>query len=323
MDVFLSSLLASVVLAAIPLCLAGLGELITEKSGVLNLGVEGMMLLGAVVAFMTAFETHSLWLGLLLGTLVGALAAAMFAFLVVRLLTNQVATGLALTILGAGLSALLGVKYVGQPLTGFEPVAIPVLADVPMFGALFTQTLPAYLSIALVLTLGILLYRSKLGLLVRAVGESPSVAHSIGYNVVAVRCGATMVGGALAGLAGAFIVLVQFKAWQENITSGVGWIAVALVVFATWRPQRLFMGALLFGLMRSLGFATQAASQQIQDWLATQTGGVKSVVLLLTNTQLLNALPYVATIVVLCWISRDWRKIKLNAPASLSQPFLP
>ena len=131
------------------------------------------------------------------------------------------------------------------------------------------------------------------------------------------------VGGALAGLAGAFTVLVQFKAWQENITGGVGWIAVALVVFATWRPSRLFAGALLFGLMRSLGFATQAASQQIQDWLVTQSDWVQKLVSFLTNAQLLNALPYIATIVVLCWISRDWRKIKLNAPASLSQPFLP
>lgn len=323
MDVFLTSLLASVVLAAIPLCLAGLGELIAEKSGVLNLGVEGMMLLGAVSAFVCAFETHSLWLGMLLGTLVGALAAAVFAFLVVRLLTNQVATGLALTILGAGLSALIGVKYVGQPLTGFEPLSIPVLADIPMLGALFNQTLPAYLSIILVLVLGVVLYRTRVGLIVRAVGESPSVAHSIGYNVVAVRYGATIVGGALAGLAGAFTVLVQFKAWQENITGGVGWIAVALVVFATWRPSRLFAGALLFGLMRSLGFATQAASQQIQDWLVTQSDWVQKLVSFLTNAQLLNALPYIATIVVLCWISRDWRKIKLNAPASLSQPFLP
>jgi simple sugar transport system permease protein len=323
MDAFLTSLIASVVLAAIPLILAGLGELITEKAGVLNLGVEGMMLLGAVAAFVVAFESGSLWLGLLVGVLVGALSASVFAFLVVRLLTNQVATGLALTILGMGLSALLGVKYVGQPLAGFEVVAIPLLSEIPVAGALFSQSLPAYLSIAVAVALSVLLYRSKLGLVVRSVGESPSVAHSIGYDVVAVRYGATMIGGAMSGLAGAFTVLVQFKAWQEGITGGVGWIAVALVVFATWRPSRLFFGALLFGLMRSLGFAAQAASQSIQDWLVGQADWVKSVVLLLTNAQLLNALPYIATIVVLCWISRDWRKIKLNAPASLSQPFLP
>ncbi len=323
MDVLISSLVASVILAAIPLILAGLGELITEKAGVLNLGVEGMMLLGAVTSFIVAFETNQLWLGLLIGVLVGALAAAVFAFLVVRLLTNQVATGLALTILGTGLSALFGVKYVGQPLAGFDVVAIPFLADLPVVGALFNQSLPAYLSIVIAVVLSVLLYRSKLGLIVRAVGESPTVAHSIGYDVLKVRYGATIVGGALAGLAGAFTVLVQFKAWQEGITGGTGWIAVALVVFATWRPSRLFFGALLFGVMRSLGFAAQAASQSIQDWLVIQTGWVKSVVLMLTNAQLLNALPYIATIIVLCWISRDWRKIKLNAPASLSQPFLP
>jgi ABC-type uncharacterized transport system permease subunit len=200
---------------------------------------------------------------------------------------------------------------------------MPLLHDIPVLGALFNQSLLAYFSIVLVLLLGVLLYRSKLGLIVRAVGESPSVAHSIGYDVVKVRYGATVLGGALAGLAGAFTTLVQFKAWQEGITGGTGWIAIALVVFATWRPSRLYLGALLFGLMRSLGFAAQAASQSIQDWLATQTAWVKTIVLLLTNTQLLNALPYIATIVVLCWISRDWRKIKLNAPASLAQPFLP
>ena len=323
MEIFLTSLVASVLLASIPLTLAGLGELITEKAGVLNLGVEGMMLLGAVAAFVVSFETQQLWLGLLSGVLVGATAAAIFAFLVVRLLTNQVATGLALTILGTGLSALLGVTYVGQPLNGFDSVAVPFLSQIPVFGALFNQTAPAYFSIVLAVVLSVLLYRSKVGLIVRAVGESPTVAHSIGYDVLKVRYGATIVGGALSGLAGAFVVLVQFKAWQEGITGGVGWIAVALVVFATWRPSRLLMGALLFGLMRSLGFAAQAASQAIQDGLETQTGWVKSAVALLTNTQLLNALPYIATIVVLCWISRDWRKIKLNAPASLSQPFLP
>jgi simple sugar transport system permease protein len=300
-----------------------LGELITEKAGVLNLGVEGMMLLGAVTAFVVAFETQSLWLGVFVGVMAGALAALCFAFFAVRLLTNQVATGLALTILGTGLSALIGIRYVGQPLAGFEPIAMPLLHDIPVLGALFNQSLLAYFSIVLVLLLGVLLYRSKLGLIVRAVGESPSVAHSIGYDVVKVRYGATVLGGALAGLAGAFTTLVQFKAWQEGITGGTGWIAIALVVFATWRPSRLYLGALLFGLMRSLGFAAQAASQSIQDWLATQTAWVKTIVLLLTNTQLLNALPYIATIVVLCWISRDWRKIKLNAPASLAQPFLP
>ena len=323
MDAFLTTLIASVVLASIPLCLAGMGELITEKAGVLNLGVEGMMLLGAVAAFVVAFESGSLWAGVLIGVLVGGLAAALFAFLVVRLLTNQVATGLALTILGAGLSALIGVKYVGLPLAGFEPVAMPLLSSIPVVGVLFAQGAPAYLSIVLVVLLAVLLYRTRVGLMVRAVGESPTVAHTIGYDVVAVRYGATIVGGMLSGLAGAFVVLVQFKAWQEGITGGIGWIAVALVVFATWRPSRLFFGALLFGLMRSVGFAAQAASQSIGDWLVAQPAWVREVVGFLTNAQVLNALPYVATIVVLCWISRDWRKIKLNAPASLSQPFLP
>ena len=263
MNGFASSLLASVLLASIPLIVAGMGELLAEKSGVLNLGVEGMMLLGAVSAFAVALNTGNASLGMLAGTLVGGLAALLFAFLVLRLLTNQTATGLALTILGTGLSALFGVKYVGLSVTGFAPVAIPFLSELPLVGELFNQSMPAYLGIALCVVFGILLFKSKFGLTVRAVGESPSVAHAIGYDVLKIRYAMTVLGGAMAGFAGAFVALVQFKAWQEGITGGVGWIAVALVVFATWHPARLILGALLFGLMRSLGFAVQAANQPI------------------------------------------------------------
>ena len=323
MNGFASSLLASVLLASIPLIVAGMGELLAEKSGVLNLGVEGMMLLGAVSAFAVALNTGNASLGMLAGTLVGGLAALLFAFLVLRLLTNQTATGLALTILGTGLSALFGVKYVGLSVTGFAPVAIPFLSELPLVGELFNQSMPAYLGIALCVVFGILLFKSKFGLTVRAVGESPSVAHAIGYDVLKIRYAMTVLGGAMASFAGAFVALVQFKAWQEGITGGVGWIAVALVVFATWHPARLILGALLFGLMRSLGFAVQAANQSIQDWLVDQSGWMKALASFMTNVQVLNALPYVATVVVLCWISRDWRKIRMNAPMSLSQPFLP
>ena len=208
-------------------------------------------------------------------------------------------------------------------MTGFAPVAIPFLSELPLLGELFNQSIPAYLGIALCVVFGILLFKSKFGLTVRAVGESPSVAHAIGYDVLKIRYAMTILGGAMAGFAGAFVALVQFKAWQEGITGGVGWIAVALVVFATWHPTRLILGALLFGLMRSLGFAVQAANQPIQDWLMGQSGWMKALASFMTNVQVLNALPYVATVVVLCWISRDWRKIRMNAPMSLSQPFLP
>lgn len=323
MDVFATSLLASLLLAAIPLIVAGMGELLTEKSGVLNLGVEGMMLLGAVSAFGVALKTGSGTAGMLAGTLAGAAASVLFAFLVLRLLTNQTATGLALTILGAGLSALLGAPYVGLSVPGFTPVAVPGLAQIPLLGELFNQSIPAYIGVAICIGAAIMLFKTKYGLTIRAVGESPAVAHAIGYSVLSIRYTMTIVGGAMAGFAGAFVALVQFKAWQEGITGGVGWIAVALVVFATWHPSRLIFGALLFGLMRSLGFAVQAANQPIQDWLATQSGWVKACASFMTNVQVLNALPYVATVIVLCWISRDWRKIRMNAPMSLSQPFLP
>ena len=201
MDGFVSSLLASVLLASIPLIVAGMGELLAEKSGVLNLGVEGMMLLGAVAAFAVALNTGNAALGMLAGTVTGGLAALLFAFLVLRLLTNQTATGLALTILGTGLSALFGVKYVGLSVTGFAPVAIPFLSELPLLGELFNQSIPAYLGIALCVVFGILLFKSKFGLTVRAVGESPSVAHAIGYDVLKIRYAMTILGGAMAGFA--------------------------------------------------------------------------------------------------------------------------
>ena len=213
MSAFWSSLLASVLLASIPLIIAGMGELLTEKSGVLNLGVEGMMLLGAVSAFATALNTGNAWAGMLAGTAAGALAALLFAFLVLRLLTNQTATGLALTILGTGLSALLGVKYVGLSVPGFAPLSIPFLSQLPLVGELFNQSVPAYLGILSCVLFGVLLFKSKMGLMVRAVGESPTVAHSIGYDVLKVRYAMTILGGAMAGFAGAFVALVQFKAW--------------------------------------------------------------------------------------------------------------
>lgn len=323
MDGFWYSLFAGVLLAAIPLILAGMGELLAEKSGVLNLGVEGMMLLGAVTAFGVTLNTGSATLGFIFGALAGVLAALLFAFCALHLLTNQVATGLALTILATGLSALIGLKYVNQSVTGFSSQPITGLSGIPFVGVLFNQSIPAYGALVLCGLLMWFLHHSKLGLIVRAVGESPRSAHSIGYSVIKIRYITTLIGGAMAGFAGAFVALVQFKAWQEGIVGGVGWIAVALVVFSTWRPSRLIFGALLFGIMRSLGFAVQASSQSIQDALMSQPLWIKSVAGFLTNAQVLNALPYIATMVVLCWISRDVRKIRMNAPMSLSQPFLP
>ncbi|CAB3798136.1 ABC transporter permease [Pararobbsia alpina] len=300
----ITALTASAVVAAIPLMLAGLGELITEKSGVLNLGVEGMMLMGAVTGYAITTITGNPWIGLVAGAGAGLLMSALFGVLTLTLLANQVATGLSLTIFGIGLSA-----YVGKPYTSASiPISIgampiPGLSRIPVLGpAVFSLTPVDYLTFLLFIVVGWFLYRTRAGLVLRAVGESPAVAHSVGHPVVAVRYGATLFGGLMSGLAGAYYSIINLHTWQENITAGRGWIALALVVFATWRPGRLIIGALLFGVVMALQFYAQGIGIAIP-------------------TQWLAMLPYLATVVVLVIISRNPTTIKLNSPASLGKPF--
>ncbi|MEM5439869.1 ABC transporter permease [Paraburkholderia diazotrophica] len=299
-----SALTSSAVVAAIPLMFAGIGELVTEKSGVLNLGVEGMMLMGAVTGYAVTSITGNPWLGVLAAIGAGIAMSLLFAFLVLSMLANQVATGLSLTIFGIGLSA-----YVGKPYTSAavrESIGtwvIPGLSKIPVFGPAFFSLTPLdYLAFVMFAVVGWFLYRTRAGLVLRSVGESPQVAHSVGFPVIGARYGATLFGGAMAGLAGGYYSIVNLHLWQEQLTSGRGWIALALVVFATWRPGRLLIGALLFGAVTGLQFYAQAIGVPVP-------------------TQFLAMLPYLATVVVLVLISRNPNTIRLNAPASLGKPF--
>ena len=299
------ALLAGTVTAATPLVFAALGELIAERSGVLNLGVEGMMLMGAIAAFAGATTSGSLALGVVCGALAGAGTAGVFGVLALTLLANQVATGLALTIFGTGLSAFVGQSYVSLTLIGMQPIAVPGLSQIPLVGpVLFTQNALVYLSLAAFGVTQWFLYRTKAGLILRAVGESPESAHAVGYRVVRIRYAATLLGGALAGVAGAYLAVAYTPMWVEQLTAGRGWIAVALVVFATWRPVRVLGGAYLFGGVTILQLHAQALG-------------------LAVPSQLLSALPYLATIGVLVVISRNVQTIRVNAPASLGKPFHP
>ena len=291
------SFILSVMTASTPLLLAATGELVTEKSGVLNLGVEGMMLVGAIVGFATTVHTGSALLGVVAALFAGMAMALIFAILTLTFLANQVATGLALTIFGTGLSALVGSSYVG---TAVEP--LPRI--------LFGLDALVYLSLLAVFAVAWFLRRSHRGLVLRAVGDSHDAAHAIGYPVILIRYAATLFGGAMCGLAGAYMSLAYSTSWAENMTAGRGWIALALVVFATWRPVWLLVGAYLFGGIMYGSLAIQAAG-------ALSLFGYPVVV----PSQLVSALPYVATIAVLVMISRDRAKIRLNAPACLGRPF--
>jgi simple sugar transport system permease protein len=301
----LVTLIALTLAAGTPLVLAGAGELVTERAGVLNLGVEGMMLVGAVVSFIVAATTHSPWLGVFAGMLAAAALSLVFALLTLTLMANQVAAGLALSLFGVGLSAFVGLDYVSVVIEGIRPLAIPGLSDLPVVGKLLFAHSPfVYLSIALVALVQWFLFGTRAGLTVRAIGESPDSAHAIGYPVIAIRYAAVMFGGACSGLAGAYLAVAYTPLWTEGMTAGRGWIALALVVFATWKPWRLLAGAYLFG-------AVTLSQFQAQAW------GIA------VPSQLLSMLPYLATIVVLTLISRDATTIRLNAPASLGKPFHP
>ncbi|MEE2945823.1 MAG: ABC transporter permease [Pseudomonadota bacterium] len=292
-------LIASLMVAATPLLLAAIGELVVEKAGVLNLGVEGMMIVGAVCGFAVSVETGSPYLGILAAMAGGAILSMLFAFLTQFALANQVASGLALTLFGLGLSALMGQSYVGVKPPVMGKVDIPVLSDLPFIGhILFGHDIVLYMGLGLTAAVWAVLKYTRAGLVLRAVGENHEAAHALGYHVVRVRILAILFGGACAGLGGAYISLIRVPQWTEGMTAGIGWIALALVVFASWKPWRVLLGAYLFGGINVLQLNLQAAGIAIPvEYLAMS--------------------PYLITIIVLVILSAD----KSAAPASLGRPF--
>jgi simple sugar transport system permease protein len=298
-----AALIAATLAAGTPLLLAGLGLLVNERAGVLNLGAEGTMLMSAVAGFAIAFHTDSVAIGLIAGMLMGMLFAGMFGVLAVLLVTNQYATGLAMTLFGTGLSAFVGLSYVGKTLDVAAAPVIPVLSELPFLGkAVFSQHPMVYVAWVLCAAIAIMLTRSRVGLLVRAVGESPESAHALGMKVRSIRLLAVMFGGALCGLAGAFLSLIYTPLWVEGMVAGRGWIALALTTFATWRPWRVMLGAYLFGSVTMIQFYLQGQGVEV-------------------DSQLLSMLPYLATIVVLVLISSNASFIRLNMPTSLGKAF--
>lgn len=300
----LAPLIASAINAGTPLMLAALGLLVNEKSGVINLGSEGMMLVAAIMGFATAVHTGSVATGFLVGACAGMVMAGFFAWLTVWMGANQVATGLALSLFGVGASAYLGIGYTAESLE-VSKHGIPFLSDLPFIGqAFFQQHVMVYAALFLCLAIIWFLNSSRPGLILRAVGESPSSAHSLGYNVRLIRLAALLFGGACCGLAGAYMSLVYTPMWVEGMVAGRGWIALALTTFATWRPARVLVGAYLFGGITILTYHMQALGVPVAS-------------------QILSMLPYLATIVVLVLISRNANWIRLNMPASLGKNFNP
>jgi ABC-type uncharacterized transport system permease subunit len=301
----LALFISSSVNAGTVLALAALGLVINERAGVVNLGAEGMMLVGALAAYATAFHTGSLVLGFAAGIVAGALLAALFGALVIWLATNQYATGLALSLFGGGFAAFAGTGYTDRQLPAATPTRLGALSDLPFVGPVLFRYHPAvYLTVALCAALAWFLYRSRAGLVLRAIGESPEAAHALGHPVRRIRLASVVFGGALCGLAGGFVALAYTRLWVEGLTAGRGWIALALTTFATWRPGRLLLGAYLFGGVTMLQFHLQARGVHL-------------------DSHLLAMAPYLATIGVLVVISRKPAWIRLNMPASLGKPFRP
>ncbi|OYY97220.1 MAG: ABC transporter permease [Polaromonas sp. 28-63-22] len=298
-------LVAATLSAGTVLAFAALGLLINEKAGIVNLGAEGMMLCAALAGFATVVHSGNIWLGFVAGMAAGAVLAAIFGVLVIWLNTNQYATGLALSLFGAGFSAFAGIGYVQEKLPEQAQFPIPFLADIPFVGpALFRQHPMVYLAMALTVGLIWFLYRTRAGLVLRSVGESPESAHALGYPVRRIRLAAVVAGGALCGLAGAYVSVVYTPLWVEGMIAGKGWIALALTTFATWRPARVLLGAYLFGGVTMLQFHLQSLGLNVP-------------------TQWLTMLPYLATIVVLVLISRNPLWIRVNMPTSIGKPFDP
>jgi ABC-type uncharacterized transport system permease subunit len=301
----LALLLAATLNSGTVLAFAALGLLINERAGIVNLGAEGMMLVSAVAGYATAVHTGSDTLAFVGGAAAGALLAGAFGVLVIWLNTNQYATGLALSLFGTGFSAFVGIRYTQEKLSERPNFQIPGLADIPFIGPAFLRQHPmVYVAIAFTVALAWFLYRSRAGLVLRAVGESPESAHALGYPVRRIRLLAVMVGGALCGISGAYISVVYTPLWVEGMVAGKGWIALALTTFATWRPARVLLGAYLFGGVTMLQFYLQGEGVQIPS-------------------QFLTMMPYLATILVLVLISRNVTFIRVNMPASIGKPFFP
>lgn len=304
MDIdLITNVLYAMVRTGTPLLIVALGEMVCEKSGVLNLGQEGMMLMGAVAGFIATLLTGNIFFGFMLAIIAGILMSQLFAVIALGLSANQVATGLALTIFGTGLSAFIGSDFVGKPIDGLNTIAIPVLSDIPVIGKmLFAQDLIVYLSFGLFAAVYWFFRSSRTGLIVKAVGENPDAANAIGLPVMRTRYLAVAFGGAMAGLAGGYLSLAYTPLWAENMTAGRGWIALALVVFASWRAERVLLGAYLFGLASILHLVAQGLGFAV-------------------SPNLLAMLPYVATVFVLVMLSRNQSRSKLFAPVSLGKPF--
>ena len=300
------AIILTIIASSTPLLLASIGELVVERSGVLNLGVEGMMVMGAVCGFGITYLTGNPYLGVLASIVAGIAMSLLFGFLVLTLVANQVATGLALTLLGLGLSGLIGEAFVGQPLAAkITKISIPGLSEIAFIGPiLFGQDLLVYVSLALVAAVSYVMFKTRAGLIIRAVGDNHSSAHALGYGVIPVRYACVAFGGACAGLAGGYLSLAYTPQWIENMTGGRGWIALALVVFSTWLPWRLAVGAYLFGAVWIMGL-----------WVQAQGVGIPS--------QFLSSLPYLVTIVALVIISGNRTLSRVNTPACIGQPFVP
>ena len=301
----LEGIAVTIVGAATPIALAATGELVVERSGVLNLGVEGMMIMGAVTAFGTALATGNPYLGVVVGALAGVAMSLLFGLFTVYLASNQVATGLALTLLGLGLAGLIGENFVGTPGVKLPPVPLPGLEALPIIGpALFSRDIIVYGSFALVAAVSYVLFRTRAGLVLRATGENAEAAHALGRDVRLIRMAAIAFGGACAGLGGAYLSLVLTAQWTEGMTAGRGWIALAIVVFATWLPWRALVGAYLFGGVIILQLHAQAFGIRVPP-------------------QAMTMLPYLATIVALVILSRNQTLMRRNTPAALGRAFVP
>ena len=295
-------ILAGMLAAATPFLLAALGELVVERAGVLNLGIEGMMAFGAVLAFITVHSGYGHMLGFIAGGIGGVLLSLVFAAVALGLRANQVAVGLAIGILGQGLSALFGKSYESLTIKAIPKLGLPLLSNIPVIGGLFQQDIVVWCALLFTVALWYMFAYSKVGLILRAVGENPKAAHAIGYPVIAIRLAAVVFGGLLSGLAGAYASSVYTPLWADGMIAGRGWIAIALVVFGTWLTGRIFLGACLFGAVSLMG-------------LAAQTTGIN------VPSQLLSSLPYIVTILVLGVISANRRLLTLNGIASLGEPF--
>lgn len=299
---FLLSALRAAIPAGTPLLFGTLGEVYAERSGVLNLGIEGIMIMGAVTGFGIAHSTGNVWLGVAMAALAGGLLALLHAFASITLRVNQVVSGLGLTMLGLGLSGMLGKRYIGQPLAvRLDPVAVPVLSDLPVLGSLFFRFDPlVYLAAILVPVLWFVLYKTRWGVTLRSVGENPAAADALGVNVAAVRYLAVFFGGVMAGLGGGYLSIVYAPAWIEGMTAGAGWIVIALTIFAMWDPARALVGAYLFGGVRVLQFRLQPLG---------------------ISPNLLNMLPFILTILVLLLSAGETMRKRIGAPAALMQPY--